>query len=405
MQSFHTADEAEIRAGATTDIYFRHTEEVLRQRGLLERRAHAEVTTGGLPENWPWGVLCGLDEALSLLEGREVDIDALPEGTLFPARDRRGRRIPVLTLEGPYGAYCIYETPLLGFLCQATGVATRAARIRLAAGDASVLSFGARRMHPAIAPMIDRAAWVGGCDGISCILSAERLGITPTGTMPHALMILFEDQAEAWRAFDETMPPEVPRIALVDTYWDEKAEAIIAAETLGEALYGVRLDTPGSRRGNFVDIVREVRWELDLRGFNHVRIFVSGSLDEKVIPALAAAGAVGFGVGTHLSNAPTVDFALDIVSLEGAPVAKRGKLSGRKQVYHCSGCGEWEVDLREMPPPACPGCDTPMRPMLRRWLDGGRRTAPTPSPTEIREYVLRQLSGATLDGSPVSRGR
>jgi nicotinate phosphoribosyltransferase len=125
------------------------------------------------------GVLCGLDEALSLLEGREVDVDALPEGTLFPARDRHGRRLPVLTLEGPYGAYCTYETPLLGFLCQATGIAARAARVRLAAGDAPVLSFGARRMHPAIAPMIDRAAWVGGCDGISCVLSAERLESRP----------------------------------------------------------------------------------------------------------------------------------------------------------------------------------------------------------------------------------
>ncbi len=142
--------------------------------------------------------------------------------------------------------------------------------------------------------------------------------------MPHSLMIVFGDQAEAWRAYDEVMGPGVPRIALVDTYYDEKTEAVMAAETLGEALDGVRLDTPGSRRGDFPKIVEEVRWELDLRGFQHVKIFVSGGLNEETVGELSAAGADAFGVGTYVSGAPTVDFALDIVEVEGRPAAKRG---------------------------------------------------------------------------------
>lgn len=397
MARFHVASEEEVWAGRTSDIYFQRTEEVLRRHGLADRRAHAEVTTGGLPEQWPWAVLCGLDEALSLLEGRQVDVDALPEGTLFPARDRDGVRIPVLTVEGPYGDYCVYETPLLGFLCQATGVATRAARVTWAAGGLPVLSFGVRRMHPAIAPMLDRAAWVGGCTGISCILCAERLGVAPTGTMPHALIILFGEQAAAWRAYAADLPPEAPRIALVDTYWDEKAEAIRAAEVLGDTLAGVRLDTPGSRRGNFEEIVREVRWELDLRGYQHVRIYVSGSLDETRIPSLHAAGADGFGVGTHLSNAPVVDFALDVVEVEGKPAAKRGKFGGRKQVFRCQTCFSFLCRPRDDPAPACRDCGQTMVPLLQRFLEGGRLVQPLPDAHESRRRVQEQLRLVSLE--------
>ena len=397
MEEFHIASADEIRAGETTDVYFQRTDEVLRRHGLIDRRAYAEVTTGSLPEHWPWGVFCGLDEALHLLEGHAVDVDALAEGTVFPARDRRGMRVPVLSVEGPYGAYCVYETPLLGLLCQATGIASRGARVCVAAGGLPVISFGIRRMHPAIAPMIDRAAWVGGCDAVSCVLSARRLGLPATGTMPHALIILFGDQAGAWRAYHEGLPPEVPRIALVDTYCDEKAEAILAAQALGDALHGVRLDTPASRRGSFEEIIREVRWELDVRGYQHVRIYVSGALDEYNIPHLRHAGADGFGVGTHLANAPTVDFALDVVELEEKPVAKRGKLSGRKQVYRCPTCLSYLCRPRGAPAPQCPDCDTPMAPQLQRYLEGGRLAQPLPEARASRERLLAQLPKLALE--------
>src|SRR5437016_13836232 len=89
------------------------------------------------------------------------------------------------------------------------------------------------------------------------MIGAKLLGKSPTGTMPHSLIIAIGDQVRAWKSFDKYMPKEVPRIALVDTYYDEKTEAIMAAEALGKALYGVRLDTPSSRRGNFPEIVKE----------------------------------------------------------------------------------------------------------------------------------------------------
>jgi len=86
-------------------------------------------------------------------------------------------------------------------------------------------------MHPAITPMLDYAAYIGGFDGVSSILSAEVIGTRPMGTMPHALIIIMGSQEEAWKAFDRHVEEGVPRIALIDTFADEKTEAIKAAET------------------------------------------------------------------------------------------------------------------------------------------------------------------------------
>jgi nicotinate phosphoribosyltransferase len=152
--------------------------------------------------------------------------------------------------------------------------------------------------------------------------------------MPHALVICFGqgNQAAAWQAFDAAVAQEVPRVALCDTYTDEVDEAVRAAEALGESLDSVRLDTTSSRRGNFRRIVREVRWELDARGFEAIDIFVSGGITPAKMTGLRDVVA-GFGVGGYISNADPIDFALDIVEVEGTPAAKRGKLSGSKQVY------------------------------------------------------------------------
>ena len=296
MRKFLYADDEEIKKGETTDIYFVRTKKILEAKGLTKVRVVAEITNGRLPENWEWGVLCGIEEAANLLEGLPIDVYSMPEGSIFKCRDYYGLREPVMFIEGPYGDFCIYETPLLGLLCQSSGVATKAARVKKAIGSKPAIAFGIRRMHPAISPMLDRAAYIGGLDGVSSLKGAKTIGKEPVGTMPHALIIVLGDQVKAWKAFDEVIPPEVSRIALVDTYFDEKAEAIMAAEALGEKLYAVRLDTPSSRRGDFAEIVREVRWELDARGYRNVKIFVSGGIDERSAKVLSEAGVDAFGV-------------------------------------------------------------------------------------------------------------
>jgi len=244
--------------------------------------------------------------------------------------------------------------------------------------------------------MLDRAAYIGGFDGVSSLAGAKAIGAEPMGTMPHALIIVFGSQTEAWKAFDEVMPPEVPRIALVDTYYDEKMEALMAAETLKKRLFGVRLDTPSSRRGDFAEIIREVRWELDIRGYTHVKIFVSGGMNEESVKALSEAGADAFGVGTSVSNAPTIDFAMDIVEIDGKLCAKRGKMGGRKQVWRCQRCLTDTVLPFDAKQPSCPNCGGKTEPMLKPLIKNGKIVAELPEPKEIRRYVLEQLEKLTI---------
>jgi len=388
MRVFHHATDEEIKSGLTTDVYFSRTKQIIEAKKLDRLNALAEVTSGKLPDGWPWGVLCGIEEIAHLFEGVPVDVYAIPEGSIFYPADYRGVREPVMFIDGPYGDYCLLETPMLGLICQASGAASRAARIKKAAGEKAVVAFGIRRMHPALSPMLDRAAYIGGFDGVK---GAEIIGEKPMGTMPHALIIMFENQVEAWKAFDEIISSDVPRVALVDTYYDEKIESIMAAEALKDRLYGVRLDTPGSRKGNFVEIIREVRWELDVRGYKSVKIFVSGGLDEETVKVLGEAGAEAFGVGTAVSNAPTVNFAMDIIELEGRLVAKRGKLGGKKQVWRCPECLVDAVLPFNLPKPECAECGGETEPMLKPLIEGGKIVAELPRPKEIRRYVLEQI--------------
>jgi len=396
MRLFHYATDDEIKKGETTDIYFTRTKKILEAKGLEKLQAVAEVTSGRLPRKWPWGVLCGIEEEARLFEGCHVDVYAMPEGSVFYHNDQYGIREPVMYIEGPYGEFCILETPMLGLICQASGAATRAARMKKVAGENLVVAFGIRRMHPTLCPMLDRAAYVGGFDGVSSLKGAEAVGIKPTGTMPHALIIVFEDPVKAWKAFDEVMPPEVPRIVLVDTYFDEKMETIMAVDALKDRLDGVRLDTPGSRKGDFAEIVQEVRWELDIRGYQHVKILVSGGLNENSVGLLSDAGAEAFGVGTAVSNAPTINFAMDIVELEGKLSAKRGKLSGKKQVWRCPKCLTDTVLTFQSSRPECPRCKSETEPMLKPLVKDGRIAGKLPKASEIREYVLKQVEKLSL---------
>ncbi|MFQ5808286.1 MAG: nicotinate phosphoribosyltransferase, partial [Armatimonadota bacterium] len=351
----HTASLDEIRAGKVTDVYFERALAAIEAAGL-DKQVAAEITASSFPRGYDWALLAGIEEAVGVLRGLECDVEAMPEGTLFYPGE------PVLRLSGMYSRFCVYETCLLGFLCQASGIATKAARIRLAAGERTVISFGARRMHPTIAPMIERNAYIGGCDGFAVVKTSDFVPVEASGTMPHALVLCAGNLADALRAFDAANPPGVPRVALIDTFEDEKFAALIAAETLGEKLSGVRLDTPGSRRGDFAAIMREVRWELDAAGFEHVKIFASGGLDEDTIPELNEI-ADGYGVGTCMSNADVINLGLDIIEIEGEAVAKRGKLSGRKAPMRCDRCGAHGV-APEAGDTACPRCGRPARSAL-----------------------------------------
>ena len=388
-RGFHIASEPDIKSGEVSDVYFARTVEILRAKGI-NKRVKAEIRLKSFPQaDWSFGILAGIEEAATLLEGIPINVWTMDEGTIFAPYE------PVVVVEGNYLDWAEYETALLGFLCQASGIATKAARCKRAAGERQVISFGARRMHPALAPMIERNAFIGGCDGVAVTKAAELIEADPMGTIPHALVLMFGDTVEALRAFHEVVDPKVRRVALIDTLQDEKFEAIRVAEALGGDLYAVRLDTPSSRRGDFFRIIQEVRWELDIRGYGHVKIIASGGVDEYEIlhlnPVVDA-----YGVGTSIANAPVLNFALDIMEIEGRPMAKRGKWSGAKDVLRCRACHATVVVPAGRAPAPC-SCGEGWEPLLRPLVTDGRVVRDLPPPRTIRDHVLEQLGAVPLD--------
>jgi len=380
---FHIASEEHIKQGKVTDVYFERVTDALRKKGI-NPLVSMEVGASSLPRDWQWAVFAGLEEVLELVDGLPVTLRVLSEGSLFMAGE------PVMSVTGRYLDFGIYETAILGLVCQASGIATNAARCKHAADGRIVISFGARRMHPAIAPMIERNAFIGGCDGVAVIESAELIGEAPAGTMSHTLVLCAQDERLAYEIYDETIDKNVERVALVDTFQDEKFGALYAAEVLGEKLFAVRLDTPGSRRGDFLRIMKEVRWELDIRGYDYVKIFISGGIDEnKILEYNPVADA--YGVGTHISNSPVVDFSMDIVEIEGKPIAKRGKESGLKQLWVCPNCGFRVQTLEKEGGKTCNGCGGAVEGLLKERYKEGKKLVAALPPRDIRSFVLEQL--------------
>lgn len=350
MGDFTIVKTEDIRKGDCTDVYFDRAREILTAEGI-NPFVVAEVSAADLPD--AWGIFSGLSDVMALLEGLPVTVHALPEGSLFHANE------PVLQIHGRYLDFCRFETGVLGFICHASGIASAAAWIKAAAGDRKVFSFGSRRQHPAIAAMVERSAWIGGVDGASNTAAPE--GIPVVGTMPHSYVLCHEKSEDAFLQFHQHADPDVQRVMLIDTFCDEKREALIAASCGATA---VRLDTPRSRRGRMRSILEEVRWELDAAGYGDVNLFLSGGVTREDICQYKDLVA-GFGVGGAIANAPVIDFSLDIVEKEGKPCAKRGKRSMKKQIYECPD-GRRIVMPESARPPAG------ARPLLETVIRGGQ---------------------------------
>lgn len=315
-REFFSATHEEIKDGSTTDVYFIKTHEILKKMGKENTEVVAEIFARKS------GVFCGLPEAMNLLKDLDVEVWALNEGDAFEKKE------VLMRIKGSYGQFGIYETPLLGILASSCGWATAAKEVQEAAGEKTSLVFGARHVHPAIAPVMERSALIGGVNGASCILGAKLAGQEPKGTVPHAIFLVVGDTVEVAKSYDELMPEGEPRLVLVDTFKDEAEEALRVAEALGDRLKGIRLDTPSERGGVSTALIKEVRARLDLAGFEHVQIFVSGGLTPERIIELKEAGADSFGVGSYISGARAIDMTMDLKEVNGKPVAKRGRIPG-----------------------------------------------------------------------------
>ena len=324
----HFPTAADVLSGETADVYLERARTILAAE-RLDPVVTMEIFSRGE------GMLCGAEEAHAYLReifaetngGPPPVVESLHDGDAF------GRKEVVMRIEARYSAFGLYETAILGILASCSGWATAARRIADAAAPIPVIGFGARHVHPSVADQMDYASVIGGCVGASTPAGARLAGLAPTGTMPHALILVFGDTVRAAEAFDRHIDAAVPRIVLVDTFRDEADEALRVADALGDRLWGVRLDTPSERGRVTPELVREVRARLDLAGHPNVKIVVSGGIDAERIAVFKEAGAPvdSFAVGSAISKASPIDFTGDLKEIDGKPVAKRGRIPGRSE--------------------------------------------------------------------------
>ncbi len=226
------------------------------------------------------------------------DVDAVPEGTVVFSQE------PLVRVTGPLLAAQLLETPLLNLINFQTLIATKAARLRLAAGDDPILEFGLRRAQGIDGGLAAaRAAYAGGCDGTSNVMAGKIYGIPVKGTHAHSWVLSFDSELEAFEAYAGAMPNNC--VFLVDTY--DSLQGVRHAVEVGRKLrerghemIGVRLDS-----GDLAWLSREARRILDEGGFPQAQILASNDLDETLIADLKRQGAaIGvWGVGTRLVTA------------------------------------------------------------------------------------------------------
>ncbi|MEL7562980.1 nicotinate phosphoribosyltransferase [Dehalogenimonas sp. 4OHTPN] len=310
-----------ILSGDSADVYFHRTIDILKKE-QINPVVVMEVFPNGS------GLVCGMNEALALLDRvlpkNNREVWALSDGDPVTAKE------VALRIKAPYQSFGLYETAMCGILAHSTGWATAARECAQAAGQIPCISFGARHVHPFVSGRMDYAALVGGCKGCSSVEGARLADIEPSGTMPHALIIVMGDTVKATLAFDKHIDAGVSRVSLVDTFKDEAEESLRVAAALGKKLKAVRLDTPVERGRVTAELVKEVRARLDQVGHSDVDVFVSGGITPDRIRYFIELGApvAGFGIGSYISGAKPIDYTADLHEIDGKPVAKRGRIPG-----------------------------------------------------------------------------
>ena len=317
------------------------------------------------------------------------DVDAMPEGTVFFADE------PILRVVAPLPEAQLVETRLINLLHFETVVASKAARMVLAAPGKQLVDFGLRRAHGAEAGVLAaRASYIAGFAGTATLAAALHFGIPAYGTMAHSFIQAHDDEESAFAEFARSRPRGV--ILLIDTYDTERAAEIVARLAPGLAAEGIRIGGVRLDSGDLGAHARRVRAIFDSHGLSHITVFASGGLDEEQLARLTreAAPIDGYGIGTSLttsSDAPALDCAYKLQEYDGVARRKRseGKATwpGRKQVWRSHGADEsFAGDVLGLETEARAG-DGLLTPVFRK----GRRLAPPPSLEAIRAHAADQL--------------
>jgi len=322
------------------------------------------------------------------------DVYAVPEGSVvFPFE-------PVIRVRAPLIQAQLVETLLLNRVHAQSVVASKAARIILAAGDRPVMDFGARKAQGSEAALnLAKCSWIAGAAGTSNMEAGHRLDIPVMGTMAHSFIQTFEDEKEAFRQFAKHWPETT---LLVDT-WDtlrgvdrviELIKQTKQAEGQANPVSAIRLDS-----GDLLSLSKKARAKLDEAGLRHIKIVASSSINEYRIKQLLEQGAPidAFGVGTEWAtapDAPTLDFAYKLAEFDGQArmkaSANKATWPGVKQVWrHWRGrhmesdriCGEDE--------PVPEGATALLNPVM----EGGELLpGAVNSLNQVREHARQELA-------------
>jgi nicotinate phosphoribosyltransferase len=327
---------------------------------------------------------------LTRLEGLRFtgDVLAMPEGTVAFAGE------PILRVTAPIIEAQLLESVIMNLIHLQTLIASKAARVVLAADGRPLVDFGLRRAHGTESGLFGaRASWIAGFAATSNVEAGRRFGIPVTGTMAHSYVQALDDEEAAFRSFMEIYPETV---LLVDTYDTLRGvdRVIALADELGNAfkVRGIRLDS-----GDLGELAWAARERLDAAGLERVQIFASGNLDEYRVQDLVLSGVPidAFGVGTRLGtseDAPNLDIVYKLAQLDDRPLLKlstdKATLPGRKQVWR-------EVDddgdvVRDAV--GLEDEDLPGQPLLVSVVEGGRRLAAgEDDPESVRKRAAAEL--------------
>src|SRR6516164_5768338 len=318
------------------------------------------------------------------------DVHAMPEGTVFFADE------PILRVTAPLPVAQLIETRLINIVHFQCLVASKAARMMLAAPGKLMVDFGLRRAHGAEAGvMAARASYIAGFAGTATVLAGELYGIPIFGTMAHSFVQAHDDEAAAFELFAQSRPENLT--LLIDTYDTEAGARKVVALAPRLAARGIKIGAVRLDSGDLTALSKKVRGILDEGGLKEVRIFASGGLDEDNAATLLGAGAPidGFGMGTSLttsSDVPALDCVYKLQEYAGLARRKQstGKATwpGRKQVWRkLDAAGRMCGDVLSVETDRLAG-----EPLLHMVMEQGRRTAPGPALTEIRTRAARDLA-------------
>jgi nicotinate phosphoribosyltransferase len=331
------------------------------------------------------------------------DVHAIPEGTVcFPAE-------PLVRITAPLPQAQLIETRLINILHDQTMVASKAARMVLAAPGKNLADFGLRTAHGAEAGLFSaRASYIAGFSGAANVEAGYRYGIPVVGTMAHSFIQVHDDETAAFEDYARARPDGV--VLLIDTY-DTEAGARKVVELAprlardGIAIRGVRIDS-----GDHIAAARKVRAILDAGGLRDVVILASGGINEDTLQTMVREKAPidGFGIGVNLDasiDAPSLDCAYKLQEFAGRPRRKRseGKATwpGRKQVWRSYDAdGRMRGDVLSVETDRHDG-ETLIAPVMR----GGRRIAPAESLADIRARAARELARLPVALARLERGR